>query len=48
VIVEVGQVGNVPLKTGSSKPRRNIQLGDESGLKIQVALWGNLASIFDL
>lgn len=34
VIVEVGQVGNVPLKTGSSKPRRNIQLGDESGLKI--------------
>lgn len=28
--------------------RRNVQIGDESGLKIQVALWGNLANLFDL
>ena len=28
--------------------RRNIQIGDESGLKIQIALWGNLANQFDL
>ncbi len=48
VLVDIGQIGNVPLKTGMTKQRRNIQLGDESGLKIQVALWGNLASMFDL
>jgi replication factor A1 len=48
VVVEVGVVGNVPLKSGQTKQRKNIQLGDESGLKIQVALWGNLASMFDL
>jgi replication factor A1 len=28
--------------------RRNIMLADESGLKIAVALWGNLANMFDL
>ena len=48
VIVEVNPTGNVPLKTGGQKMRRNIQIGDESGLKIQVALWGNLANLFDL
>jgi hypothetical protein len=34
VIVEVGQIGNVPLKTGGQKQRRNVMIGDESGLKI--------------
>jgi replication factor A1 len=48
IIVEVGQIGNVPLKTGQTKQRRNVHIGDESGLKIQIALWGNLASMFDL
>lgn len=48
VVVEVGQVGSVPLKTGGSKMRRNVQIGDESGLKIQIALWGGLANMFDL
>ena len=48
VLVEVGPIGNVPLKTGVTKQRRNIMIGDESGLKIQSALWGNLASMFDM
>jgi len=48
VLVETGQIGNVPLKTGGQKARRNVQIGDESGLKIQLTLWGNLANQFDL
>lgn len=48
ILVDIGQVGNVPLKTGQTKQRRNVQIGDESGLKIQIALWGSLANMFDL
>jgi len=48
VLVEVGQIGNVPLKSGGQKQRRNVMIGDESGLKIQTALWGSLANLYDL
>jgi hypothetical protein len=48
VLVEVGQIGTVPLKSGGQKQRRNVMICDESGLKIQVALWGNLANFYDL
>lgn len=48
VLVEIGQTANVPLKTGQTKARRTIQIGDESGLKISITLWGGLTNMFDL
>lgn len=47
VIVEVGMTGNVNLKTGGTKPRRNISIADENGLRISASLWGNLSNQFD-
>ncbi len=38
---EVGQIISVNLKSGMTKERRNIQIGDEDGLSIQVSIWGN-------
>lgn len=48
IIVELGQVASVPLKTGGQKQRRNVMIGDETGLKIQTTLWGTLANNLDL
>lgn len=49
IVVDIGQIGNIVIKaTGLPRSRRTIQLGDESGLKIQATLWGNLANMFDL
>lgn len=44
VVTEVTPISKVNIKsTGVEKDRRNVSIVDESGLKIQISLWGGLA-----
>jgi len=45
VITSVGQVSNFqPKNGGPSKDKRSLQIADESGLAIQLTLWGGNAT----
>ena len=44
VLMEIGQVGNINLKTGESKQKREIKVADESNAMISVTLWGDVAT----
>jgi len=44
----VGPVGNLKLKTGESRDKRNIIIGDDTNYSISVTLWGDTATKLDL
>jgi len=48
IVVDVGPVGNLKLKTGESKDKRNLVIGDDTNYSIAVTLWGDTATKLDL
>lgn len=44
VVMEVGQVGSVNLKTGESRQKRELKVADESNAMISITLWGDVAT----
>ena len=48
IVVDVGPVGNLKLKTGESRDKRNIIIGDDTNYSISVTLWGDIATKLDL
>jgi len=48
IVVDVGPVGNLKLRTGESRDKRNIIIGDDTNYSISVTLWGDTATKLDL
>ena len=48
IVVDVGPVGNLRLKTGESRDKRNLVIGDDTNYSIAVTLWGDTATKLDL
>jgi len=41
LVLGVGELGYINLRNGTTRPRRNVTIGDQSGACIELALWGN-------
>ena len=48
VVVHPGQVGTLKLKTGETRDKRNLVIGDDTNFSITVTLWGETATKLDL
>jgi replication factor A1 len=48
VVVHTGQVGTLKLKTGETRDKRNLVIGDDTNFSISVTLWGETAAKLDL
>ena len=48
IVFEVGPVGNLKTKTGESRDKRNLLIGDDSNFSITITLWGETATKLDL
>jgi len=48
LVVEVGPRGTLKLKTGESRDKRNLVVGDDSNFSITITLWGDTATELDL
>jgi len=48
IVLQVGQVGTLKLKTGETRDKRSLVIGDDTNLSIQVTLWGETATKLDL
>ena len=48
VVVHSGQVGTLKLKTGETRDKRNLVIGDDTNFSITVTLWGETATKLDL
>jgi len=48
IVLQVGQVGTLKLKTGETRDKRNLVIGDDTNLSISVTLWGETATKLDL
>lgn len=44
LILNTEPVGQIQLKSGEFRAKRQIQIGDESGLSLMATLWGDLAN----
>lgn len=48
IVIEVGPVGNLKLKSGETREKRNLVIGDDTNFSITVTLWGDTATKLDL
>jgi len=44
IVVDVGPVGNLKLKSGENRDKRNLVIGDDTNFSISVTLWGDTAT----
>jgi len=48
IVVDLGPVGNIKLRTGENKDKRNIVICDDTNYSISITLWGDTATRLDL
>ena len=47
IILDVGMTGSLTLKSGESRDKRQLTIGDESNVSISVTLWGSVCEAHD-